>query len=42
MTKDPYTRAQALVALFTLQEKIDNTQNASPGVARLGLPSYEW
>jgi beta-D-xylosidase 4 len=28
--------------LFTLSEKIDNTQNASPGVPRLGLPTYEW
>jgi len=28
--------------LFTLSEKINNTQNASPGVPRLGLPTYEW
>jgi beta-D-xylosidase 4 len=31
-----------LVALFTLGEKINNTQNASPGVPRIGLPQYEW
>ena len=27
---------------FTLQEKIQNSVNKSPGVARLGLPAYEW
>ncbi|RFU30389.1 hypothetical protein B7463_g5947, partial [Scytalidium lignicola] len=41
-SKDPYTRAAALVSLFTLGEKINNTQNASPGVPRIGLPTYEW
>ncbi|TVY71522.1 putative exo-1,4-beta-xylosidase bxlB [Lachnellula suecica] len=39
---DPYTRATALVALFTLAEKINNTGNASPGVPRIGLPAYQW
>ncbi|ESZ91881.1 glycoside hydrolase family 3 protein [Sclerotinia borealis F-4128] len=41
-TVDPYTRATALVALFTLTEKINNTGNTSPGVSRIGLPPYEW
>ncbi|KAF4636637.1 hypothetical protein G7Y89_g1445 [Cudoniella acicularis] len=38
----PYARASALVGLFTLEEKINNTQNKSPGVPRIGLPAYEW
>jgi beta-D-xylosidase 4 len=41
-TKDPATRAKAVVALFTVQELIANTVNLSPGVPRLGLPSYQW
>jgi len=27
---------------MTLEEKIANTGNTSPGVARIGLPAYEW
>ncbi|RAL62891.1 hypothetical protein DID88_004732 [Monilinia fructigena] len=42
MTTDPYKRATALVSLFTLAEKINNTGNTSPGVPRIGLPAYEW
>jgi hypothetical protein len=41
-SKDPATRAKALVALFTDSELIANTVNLSPGVQRLGLPSYQW
>ena len=41
-TKDPITRAKALVSLFTVDELIANTDNGSPGVPRLGLPSYQW
>ncbi|KAB8304044.1 hypothetical protein EYC80_005390 [Monilinia laxa] len=41
-TADPYKRATALVSLFTLAEKINNTGNTSPGVPRIGLPAYEW
>lgn len=41
-TKDPVTRAQAVIELFTVQELIANTVNLSPGVPRLGLPSYQW
>jgi len=41
-TLSSYARATALVSLFTLAEKINNTQDASPGVPRLGLPAYEW
>lgn len=37
---DPVSRAAALVTAFTLEEKINNTQNGSPGVPRLGLPPY--
>ncbi|TGO36934.1 hypothetical protein BHYA_0111g00340 [Botrytis hyacinthi] len=39
---DPYTRAAALISLFTFAEKVNNTGNTSPGVPRIGLPSYEW
>lgn len=39
---DPLTRAQAVIAEFTLAEKINNTGSVSPGVPRLGLPPYQW
>ncbi|KAE8454440.1 hypothetical protein EG329_000062 [Mollisiaceae sp. DMI_Dod_QoI] len=39
---DPYTRATALVGLFTFEEKVNNTGNTSPGVPRIGLPAYQW
>lgn len=35
-------RAKALVAAFTNEEKFNLVVNTSPGVPRLGLPSYEW
>jgi xylan 1,4-beta-xylosidase len=35
-------RAQALVDAFTIQEKLNLTHNNSPGVPRLGLPTYNW
>lgn len=35
-------RATALVNLFTLEEKLNNTGSDSPGVPRLGLPTYVW
>jgi beta-D-xylosidase 4 len=31
-----------LVALYTLEEKINATSSGSPGVARLGIPPYQW
>ncbi|KIV81736.1 hypothetical protein, variant [Exophiala sideris] len=36
------SRAQALVAALTNAEKFNLTGNTSPGVPRLGLPSYQW
>ncbi|KAL4894939.1 putative exo-1,4-beta-xylosidase bxlB [Aspergillus ambiguus] len=39
---DPVSRAAALVAAMTLEEKINNTQYEAPGVPRLGLPAYNW
>ncbi|OSD03373.1 glycoside hydrolase family 3 protein [Trametes coccinea BRFM310] len=42
VTKDPITRATALISLWTDQELLNNTVNASPGVPRLGLPAYNW
>lgn len=39
---DPLTRAKALIEVFTLEEKLNNTGSTSPGVPRLGLPAYEW
>ncbi|KAF1989469.1 glycoside hydrolase family 3 protein [Aulographum hederae CBS 113979] len=38
----PLERATALIKLFTLEEKLNNTGNDSPGVPRLGLPPYQW
>lgn len=39
---DPLARATALINLFTLEEKFNNTGSTSPGVPRLGLPAYTW
>lgn len=39
---DPLTRAKGLVDAMTFDEKVQNTQNGSPGSARLGLPGYQW
>ncbi|KAK7005714.1 glycoside hydrolase family 3 protein [Favolaschia claudopus] len=41
-TKDPITRAKAVVSLFTTAELIANSVHQSDGVARLGLPPYNW
>lgn len=41
-SKDPATRAQALIQMFTDEELTQNTDNSSPGVPRLGIPSYQW
>jgi beta-D-xylosidase 4 len=38
----PVARAKALIALYTLEEKINATGSTAPGVPRLGIPSYEW
>ncbi|KAF2172247.1 glycoside hydrolase family 3 protein [Zasmidium cellare ATCC 36951] len=39
---DPLSRATALIAAFTLEEKLNNTGSTAPGVPRLGLPAYTW
>ncbi|KAJ6630581.1 glycoside hydrolase family 3 protein [Mycena sp. CBHHK59/15] len=41
-TKDPVTRAKAVIALFTTSELIANSVHEADGVPRLGLPSYNW
>lgn len=41
-TLDPWSRAAALVAAFTTNEKMSNSWDNSPGVPRIGLPAYEW
>ena len=41
-SKDAVTRATALIDLWTVTELVANMINSSPGVARLGLPAYEW
>ena len=41
-SKDAITRATALIDLWTDAELMDNSVNSSPGVARLGLPAYNW
>ncbi|KAF2252937.1 glycoside hydrolase family 3 protein [Trematosphaeria pertusa] len=38
----PLDRARSLVALYTLEEKINATGSTAPGVPRLGVPPYEW
>lgn len=38
----PLDRARSLVALYTLEEKINATSSGSPGVPRLGIPPYQW
>ncbi|RAR06491.1 glycoside hydrolase family 3 protein [Stemphylium lycopersici] len=38
----PLARAKSLVALYSLEEKINATSSGSPGVARLGIPPYQW
>ena len=35
-------RATALVNAMTIDEKFNRTGSVSPGVPRLGLPSYQW
>ena len=35
-------RAQALVNAMNIEEKLNLTHNNSPGVPRLGLPTYNW
>jgi beta-D-xylosidase 4 len=39
---DAVSRAKALVAALTFEEKVNNTQNGAPGVPRLGIPPYNW
>jgi beta-D-xylosidase 4 len=39
---DPLSRATALISLFTLEEKMNNTGSTAPGVPRIGLPPYVW
>ncbi len=36
------TRAAALVAQMTLEEKAAQMQNAAPAIERLGVPAYDW
>jgi beta-glucosidase len=36
------TRARALVAQMTLDEKIDQLLNVAPALPRLGIPAYNW
>ncbi|OAA62902.1 beta-xylosidase [Niveomyces insectorum RCEF 264] len=38
----PAARAAALVKAMTLNEKLVNLVNTSPGAPRIGLPPYEW
>ncbi|XP_062005597.1 probable beta-D-xylosidase 6 [Rosa rugosa] len=36
------TRAQSLISLLTLNEKIQQLSNTASGIPRLGIPPYEW
>ncbi|KAJ7159166.1 glycoside hydrolase family 3 protein [Mycena crocata] len=42
ISKDPITRAKALISMFTTTELIQNSVHESDGVPRLGLPPYNW
>ena len=42
VSKDPITRATALIELWTDAELTNNTISSSPGVPRLGIPAYNW
>jgi beta-glucosidase len=42
VTLDFKTRAERLVSLLTVDEKISQMLHFSPAVARLGIPSYTW
>lgn len=42
LSRNPSQLTIQLVTIFTLPEKINNTQNSSPGVPRIGLPPYQW
>ncbi|KAJ7810708.1 glycoside hydrolase family 3 protein [Mycena olivaceomarginata] len=37
----PTARAQALIAMFTTDELVSNTNAGAPGVPRLGVPAYQ-
>ncbi|KAJ7769325.1 beta-xylosidase [Mycena metata] len=37
----PSARAQALIAMFTADELVSNTNVGAPGVPRLGVPAYQ-
>lgn len=41
-TADPLTRATALINTLTIEEKLANTDQKSPGAPRIGLPPYTW
>src|SRR3546814_11608862 len=36
------TKAEALVALMTLDEKLPQLLNVAPAIPRLGIPRYNW
>jgi len=42
VSRDALIRARALVQMFTDEELIQNTDNVSPGLPRLGIPPYQW
>lgn len=39
---DTVDRAKALISLFTIEEKLNQTGHVAPGGPRLGLPPYNW
>ncbi|KAJ7858370.1 beta-xylosidase [Mycena olivaceomarginata] len=41
-TSGPLAHTTALIAMFTTNDLIRNTDNFSSGVPRLGLPEYDW
>jgi beta-glucosidase len=41
-SEDADTRAAALVAQLTLDEKLEQLLNVAPAIPRLGIPAYNW
>ncbi len=35
-------RAQSLVSLLSLEEKVSQLQHVSPAIPRFGIPAYAW
>ena len=41
-SKDFARQARELIAMMTLEEKVSQLMNATPGIPRLGIPPYDY